>query len=234
MHWLQILDTNLFLFVNRSLANPFFDWLMPVLSGSNQSKDGIVAAGVLIGIALLGFGNQRARLCVVLMIFVMATNDGLICNTLKNAVGRNRPCVTLPEARLFDDVGKGYIPPVLDKNGVNLAANLGGHNSMPSSHAANWFAATMVLFLFYRKSLWFMLPLAAGISFSRVYNGVHYPGDVLAGALVGAGYAVAVAVIMESLWQHFGKQWYPRWHDKVPSLVPDLKFVIPKLAEPWP
>ena len=35
MHWLQTLDTNLFLFVNRSLVNPFFDWLMPVLSGSS-------------------------------------------------------------------------------------------------------------------------------------------------------------------------------------------------------
>jgi membrane-associated phospholipid phosphatase len=224
MHWLQTLDTNLFLFVNRSLTNPFFDWLMPLLSGGNMAKFGLIAVAIAAGIALLRFGNQRARLCVVLMIFVMATNDSLICNTLKHAVHRARPFVTLPQDRLFDDVGKGYLPPVLNKNGVNLAASLGSHNSMPSSHAANWFAATMVLFLFYRKSLWFMLPLAFSISFSRVYNGVHYPSDVLAGALIGAGYAVAVAVIMESMWQHFGKQWYPRWHDKVPSLVPDLKF----------
>ena len=38
MHWLQTLDTHLFLFVNRSLANPFFDWLMPVLSGNGGVK----------------------------------------------------------------------------------------------------------------------------------------------------------------------------------------------------
>ena len=34
MHWLQALDTGLFDFINQSLANPVFDWLMPVLSGN--------------------------------------------------------------------------------------------------------------------------------------------------------------------------------------------------------
>ena len=49
-----------------------------------------------------------------------------------------------------------------------MAANKGSHNSMPSSHAANWFAATMAAFLFYRRSLRFMLPMALAVSFSRV------------------------------------------------------------------
>jgi membrane-associated phospholipid phosphatase len=46
---------------------------------------------------------------------------------------------------------------------------------MPSSHAANWFAATMILFIYYRRSLWFMLPGAILVSFSRIYNGVALP-----------------------------------------------------------
>ena len=223
MHALQTLDTHLFLFVNRSLVNPFFDWLMPVLSGGSGSKTMLIALAVATGVALLCFGNRRARLCMLLLILVMATNDSLVCNTLKHAVSRPRPFVTLPAARLYGDIGKGYIPPEFDANGVNLAAKKGNHNSMPSAHAANWFAATMVLFLFYRKSLWFMLPLGLAVSFSRLYNGVHYPSDVLAGALVGAGYAVAVAIALESAWQCVGKKWFPRWHQKVPSLVPDLK-----------
>jgi undecaprenyl-diphosphatase len=224
MHWLQTLDTNLFLFVNRSLANPFYDWLMPILSGSNGAKTILIATAVVIGVAMLVFGKSRARLCVFFLVVVVSINDGLICNTLKHAIARPRPFVTLPEARMFGTVGKGYVPPEINAGGVDMAVGKGSHNSMPSSHAANMFAATMVLFLFYRKSIWFMLPLALAVSFSRVYNGVHYPSDVLAGAIIGAGCAAAAAIAIEGAWQSFGKKHLPRWHSKVPSLVPDLKF----------
>ena len=222
MHWLQTLDTNLFLFVNRSLVNPFFDWLMPVLSGSNGVKNGFLGGVIAVAIALLIFGDRRLRLCLVFTLIVVATNDGLIINPIKHAVGRARPFVTLPEARLFGVVGQGYIPPEINADGVNLTANKGSHNSMPSAHAANWFAATMAFFLFYRRSLWFMLPLAVGVAFSRLYNGVHYPSDVLAGAIIGAGWAVAVAVLMERAWQFFGKKFFPRAFVQAPALVPNL------------
>jgi membrane-associated phospholipid phosphatase len=220
MHWLQTLDTNLFLFVNRTLANPFFDWLMPILSGSDGFKNGFLTVAVLVGIALFIFGKSRARVCVLLLALIVGTNDSLICNPLKHAVSRARPFVTLPQARVFGKIGDGYVPPEINAQGVDMAAGKGSHNSMPSSHAANLFCATMVLFLFCRRSLWLMLPLAFGVSFSRIYNGVHYPSDVLAGALIGAGYAVAAAIAIETAWQFLGKKFFPRWHEKLPSLVP--------------
>ena len=222
MHWLQTLDTNLFLFFNRSLVNTFFDWLMPVLSGSNGVKNYFLGAALTAGVALLIFGNRRLRLCLVFTLLVVATNDGLVCNSIKNAVHRARPFVTLPEARLFGVVGKGYVAPEINADGVDMAANKSSHNSMPSAHAANFFAATMALFLFYRRSLWFMLPLALAVSFSRLYNGVHYPSDVLAGAILGAGWAVAMAVALETAWRFFGRKYFPRAFAQAPSLVPNL------------
>ncbi len=137
MHWLQTLDTNLFLFVNRSLVNPFFDWLMPILSGGGGFKNGFLAVAILAGIAMFVFGKSRARICVLMLPLIVGTNDGLVCNTLKHAVARPRPFVTLPEARVFGKIGDGYVPPEINADGVDMAAGKGSHNSMPSSHAAN-------------------------------------------------------------------------------------------------
>ena len=222
MHWLQTLDTDLFLFFNRSLVNPFFDWLMPVLSGSNGVKTPFLVVVIATGIVLAIFGNRRLRLCLGFTLLIVATNDGLVCNSIKNTVHRARPFVTLPAARLFGVIGKGYVAPEFSAAGVDMATDKGSHNSMPSAHAANFFAATMALFLFYRRSLWFMLPLALAVSFSRLYNGVHYPSDVLAGAILGAGWAVAMAVALETAWRFFGKKYFPRAFAQAPSLVPNL------------
>jgi len=222
MHWLQSLDTGLFHFVNTSLANPVFDRLMPLLSGANGVMHWFVPLAVALLIAVLCFGNARARLCALMMFLAVALGDPLVVNTIKHAVARPRPFVTLPDARVFGVVGKGYVPPEPGPNGAAMAADLGSHNSMPSAHAANWFAATMILFLFYRKKNRLVLPvfiLALGVSFSRVYNGVHYPSDVLAGMILGAGYAIALAVALESAWQFLGGRFFPVWHAQMPSLL---------------
>src|ERR1039458_2780135 len=150
MHWLQALDTSLFFFVNRSLANSFFDWLMPVLSGNAF----FIPVLILLVVGLLWKGGTRMRLCVLLLLLILPLGDTFICNTIKHAVARPRPFVTLPEARYFGSIGKGYIPPQINEYGVDMSAGIGSRTSMPSSHAANWFAATMILFIFYRRCLW--------------------------------------------------------------------------------
>ncbi len=215
MHWLQALDTNLFDFINRSLANPFFDWLMPILSNNAL----FFPALFLLGVGLLWKGNIRMRLCVLLLLLILPLGDGLVTNTLKHAVARPRPFVTLPEARLFGTVGKGYVAPETGATGMEMSINKGSRTSMPSSHAANWFAAAMILFIFYRRSFRFMLPMALAVSFSRVYNGVHYPSDVFIGAIVGAGYAAAGAIALQAGWRWIGGKWFPVWHAQLPSLL---------------
>jgi membrane-associated phospholipid phosphatase len=213
MHWLQTIDIAVFHFINGSLSNPVFDWLMPRLSGGDGVMRWFVWFVLAAIVGTLCFGSARARLCAVMIFLVIALGDPLVVNTVKHAVHRPRPFVTLPDARVFGVVGQGYVPP------EQMTADTGGRNSMPSAHSANWFAITMVLFLFYRRSLWFMLPLALAVSFSRVYNGVHYPSDVLAGMILGAGYAAAGVVTLQSLWNWIGRKWFPLWHARLPSLL---------------
>jgi undecaprenyl-diphosphatase len=67
--------------------------------------------------------------------------------------------------------------------------------SFPSSHATNITGAMLFLGLTYRKVLWPLIIVAAAVSYSRVYIGVHWTSDVIAGAAIGAvlGYAAWIA-----------------------------------------
>jgi membrane-associated phospholipid phosphatase len=212
MHWLQSLDTALFHFINGTLSNPFFDWLMPLLSGVGVPW--LIAVVIALPVILF-FANTRLKICALLMVLVVALGDPLVVGSIKNAIARPRPFVTLPDARLFGETGKGYVAPLPDGT---LPAGANTH-SMPSAHAANWFAMATVAFLFYRRSAWFMFPLAAAVAFSRVYNGVHYPGDVLVGAVLGCGYAIALLVSAQAIWNFIGRKIFPNWHAQLPSLV---------------
>jgi 4-amino-4-deoxy-L-arabinose transferase-like glycosyltransferase len=118
---------------------------------------------------------------------------------MKHAVGRLRPFLVVPDA--------------------HLRIGMGGSFSMPSSHAANWFSAMFILMIYYRRSIYCMLPLAVLVGLSRIYNGVHYPSDVLAGALLGMGYSAAVIWGAEALWRRLGQCCFPQWWQRMPSLV---------------
>ena len=158
---------------------------------------------LLAGILLIWKGRARGLLCVLMLAVILPLGDGLICNTIKHAVGRARPFVVIPD----------FHHPGSDPNPSGLFA------SMPSAHAANWFAATMIFFIYYRRSLWFMLPGAIVVGFSRIYTGAHYPGDVAAGAILGAGYAAASVWSLDALWQWAGQKWFPLWWRGFPSLI---------------
>ena len=104
---------------------------------------------------------------------------------LKLAVGRARPCVSLPgvHAHFF-------------------AAPTDG--SFPSGHAAGSFCVAAYCIVLIARSAWspaarvavsgLLGVLAAGIAISRVYLGVHYPFDVGAGALIGSTVGAAFAL----------------------------------------
>ena len=85
--------------------------------------------------------------------------------------------------------------------------------SFPSDHATGGFALALGVWAYDRGLGTILLVLAAILSFARVYVGTHYPGDVAAGALIGATVVAALYLprptrgVIESLARHCGRLW---------------------------
>jgi 4-amino-4-deoxy-L-arabinose transferase-like glycosyltransferase/membrane-associated phospholipid phosphatase len=195
MAWLQSIDVSLFRWINISWGNSLLDKLMPQMGDPSW----LYAALLLLAVVALWKGGARGRLCVLMAALSLCLGNWLVCDTVKHFISRVRPFNTVP--------------------GAIRRIGMGGSFSMPSSHAANWFSATMVLFVYYRRTIWAMLPLSLLVALSRVYNGVHYPSDVLAGALLGAGYSIAIIWMTDAAWQWLGPRWFPLWWRRLPSII---------------
>lgn len=158
------LDTHLFLIVNSAIANPVFDFIfLRITEPYFWIIPGLVAAFFFIRKE-----RKKALLVICCALITIGISDPVCNRVIKPAVHRLRPCNP--------------------KVHIEHARYLSGRKtslSFPSSHAMNMFAQAMLFSLFYRrKAIWFF-GFAALIGFSRIYVGVHYPFDVLGGALGG-------------------------------------------------
>jgi membrane-associated phospholipid phosphatase len=166
--WLVNLDTQLFLFFNNALANSVFDRVMPIIT-----NDWVLRVVLLIIVVLLLiFGKRQGRVVALLCVVTVMLSDQVSSHLIKPLIARVRPCHVVPDVHLLVACSQGL--------------------SFPSSHAANSFAIGTLISLSYRRRVWLYLTIAGIISYSRIAVGVHYPFDVLAGALVGVLCASAV------------------------------------------
>ena len=145
--------------IQANLRNPIMDLLMPAITTlGNSGLIWIILAGILI------LMPKYRKVGVAVMAGLVL--EVVCCNlVLKPLVARIRPC----------DVNTA----------VQLLIARPGDFSFPSGHAGASFAAASALY-FSRNRLWVpSLMLAVLIAFSRLYLYVHYPTDILAGALLG-------------------------------------------------
>lgn len=178
--WITELDGYILLFIQEAIRNPA---LTPAVIAITVLGNGAVI-WILLSMGLLLPRRTRgtALTCAVaLLVSLLINNAGL-----KNIVGRIRPYDTIP----------GLVP---------LIARPWDY-SFPSGHTASSFAAAWVLW--HRLPKRFGIPalaLAGLIGLSRLYLGVHYPTDVIFGAISGIGCGCIACLLVRILAQRTGR-----------------------------
>lgn len=173
MDFLFSLDLALLHFINGTMASLYLDGFFKVISDFGLFQIPLL---ILFIWMMLRISWQR-RYLLVLMLLCVGFAD-LAGNNGKIVIGRDRPFHTV-EVRQVE--------------GLRYSSRSG---SFPSNHAANNFAMAGFLIFAVGRSLpwvWMLLLPASLVAVSRVYLGVHYPSDVVAGALLGLGVAGCVA-----------------------------------------
>jgi len=164
------LDERLFLILNQALDGA---WVTVLLGLVTWLGNGLVLA-VLVLPPLFVF-DRRAFRRHALPLVVSVALSGVVVNVVKPAVGRQRPSEHLAE------------------RGIDVSTPLGTplDASFPSGHSQTAFGTAVYLSCLYPPASPIFLSLASLVGISRIALGVHYPLDVLTGALVGALFALA-------------------------------------------
>ena len=192
LDYLIELDKVLFFLINVYLAGPVTNAVMPIITNDNLLR--LIYAGVVV--SLLWFGDKRLRWLALFSVFTIVATDQLSAGFLKPLIARPRPC------HVFTD--------------INLLVGCGGGFAMPSSHAANVFGQAFLLSRNVKHIGWPFFIFAILVAVSRIFVGVHYPGDVLGGFVVG----MVCGLVISWLYKRFIRIIYPQRkadNDKIES-----------------
>lgn len=164
MDFLYSIDLTVFYFFNHTLSVPALDRFFSVITSVNSWY---IAYIILLGISWFK-GGVKGKVAVIGVLLLITATDQLGYKVLKEIFMRERPCIALSD--------------VLTPTGCN------GTFAFPSNHAINNFAAATFFWLLFPRLKWVLFITASLIAISRVYLGLHYPSDIIAGALIGFGF----------------------------------------------
>ena len=167
------IDFSILYYIQEHLRCSFLDFLMPLFGFIQEG--GMV--WIVISIILICF--KKTRYCGFAILLAMGIDTLITEFTLKNIICRVRPCNIDFSIKMLVSRPDSY--------------------GFPSNHSASAFAAATALLVTLKKKRWAILGyiLATAIALSRLYVFVHFPSDVLVGAIVGSLIALLVFFLMK-------------------------------------
>lgn len=168
-------DTALLLYLN-GIHSPVWDYTMTLFT---LTPTWLIFYGVILFFIGKKYGRKSLLVFISITLLILCADQ--FAGVLKHSICRLRPT---------ND------PAISDQ--VRAFLSKGGKYGFVSAHSANAFSfATFSILLFKnRRYAMFILPWAAVIAYSRIYLGVHYPGDILGGAILGIGIGIGIYKLM--------------------------------------
>ncbi|MFC2103634.1 phosphatase PAP2 family protein [Bacteroidota bacterium] len=167
------IDLVIFYFFNHTISTGFLDKFFSIITNVNNWY---IAYLILIGI-LFFKGGTRGKIAVLGIILLIVATDQMGHRILKELFERARPCNVLSD--------------------VITPLGCTGSYSFPSNHALNNFAAATFFTRLFPSYRIVLFAVALLVAVSRIYLGLHYPSDIIAGAALGIlfGFIFAYAAV---------------------------------------
>ncbi len=160
------LDRALFLKMNNEWTGSWADSFFPGITDLHKSLwFALPFCAGLLALFIYGYSFKKGVMAFFAFLLTVGVSDAFGSRLVKPLFMRDRPPLT----------------------GLDLVLRCPhyGGTSFPSNHASNMFCACVFLSILFPKARWFLILVAALVSYSRVYCGVHFPIDVVGGAIQG-------------------------------------------------
>lgn len=177
-------DISVLRFINQLSGNPGVDFFMDLISSAMFW----IIVFAIFALVLLIKKRYRDIRNLILVGAAMGITDQISFEVIKPLVKRERPCWEVDNIRRYED-------------------HCGGSYGFTSNHAANAGVAAVLIWAYFGNALGLLAVFSASmVGFSRVYLGVHYPGDVLGGYALGVVVGFSILLIWNLLTAGYIKQ----------------------------